>query len=771
MAALLYFISAAAILGLTHRYFIALTRGAALALLLLPLCFTGRALLTDRIYAPVEMPYIAQPFGDHAQEMGVGRPHNGGISDIAFQMIPWREATRRALASSEWPLLNPFELCGDVLAGGGQPAVFSPFTLIACILPTPFSFTYTGSIAFFIAALGAFLFARELGCSVVASMFAAAAWIFSRPVALLILWPLGFAWTLLPFVLAATHRLVHVPGRRSVAVLTVALSLEILAGHPETLLHVVALGVVYGLLELLSVRRGVWRVTAGAAIAGALALGLTSIYLFPLFDAVPQTSAHSIRERFAQIPLRTPQGYSREMIVNDFFPWLRSPRAPLPEGTTSGSIVLALAIYAICFVRTRATLFFALLLAFGVLAGAGAWPVAHWLHALPLFGRAFNERLGVVVPLAAAILAAFAIDRFDRRRVAIMLGGVFLVSAVVAKIDPGPELDVARLVAEIIPLGLACAVLFVLRARTPVLHAALLALILVQRLVADGSLVPTNDPRIAYPRWALLRPMEQQGEPFRVAGKGGALLPNTATMYGFEDVRGHTPIVMARLDETFSMWSGYDAGFHSIRDLSRPFLSMMNVRFALLDVSDPIPPGWRNVTYEIYTRLIENEHVLGRAFVPRTVRIGLPRQQVLDEMAAETDFGERAWLAIDDRPHEQANGSAEISTRRAGLGLEIDVTKHGDGFIVISEAAWNGWRAFLDGKRVPVLGANHAFLSVFVPDGHHKVVLRYMPRAFVLGKRITFGTLAMIALIWSAVAMRPLLERRHGRRTPDLTPP
>src|ERR1700675_4494060 len=157
MAALLYFTSAAVILGLTHRYFISLTRGAALALLLLPLCFTGRAILTDRIYAPVEMPYIAQPFGDHARELGVGRPHNSAISDIAFQMIPWREATRRALAKSEWPLLNPFEMCGDVLAGGAQPAVFSPFTLIACILPTPLSFTYTGAIAFFIAGLGAFV--------------------------------------------------------------------------------------------------------------------------------------------------------------------------------------------------------------------------------------------------------------------------------------------------------------------------------------------------------------------------------------------------------------------------------------------------------------------------------------------------------------------------------------------------------------------------------------------------------------------------------------
>ncbi|MGZ8853695.1 MAG: YfhO family protein, partial [Thermoanaerobaculia bacterium] len=80
------------------------------------------------------------------------------------------------------------------------------------------------------------------------------------------------------------------------------------------------------------------------------------------------------------------------------------------------------------------------------------------------------------------------------------------------------------------------------------------------------------------------------------------------------------------------------------------------------------------------------------------------------------------------------------------LGLEIDVTKHGHGFVVISEAAWNGWRAYLDGKRVSVHRANHAFLSVFVPEGHHTVVLRYMPRSFVVGRAITFLTLALIVI-------------------------
>ena len=69
-----------------------------------------------------------------------------------------------------------------------------------------------------------------------------------------------------------------------------------------------------------------------------------------------------------------------------------------------------------------------------------------------------------------------------------------------------------------------------------------------------------------------------------------------------------------------------------------------------------------------------------------------------------------------------------------------------DGFIVISDAALPGWRAYLDGRRVKLLTANHAFLAVYVPAGEHRLRLQYLPQSFVVGRTISFATLALIAL-------------------------
>jgi uncharacterized membrane protein YfhO len=60
---------------------------------------------------------------------------------------------------------------------------------------------------------------------------------------------------------------------------------------------------------------------------------------------------------------------------------------------------------------------------------------------------------------------------------------------------------------------------------------------------------------------------------------------------------------------------------------------------------------------------------------------------------------------------------------------------------VISDTAWNGWRAYIDGRRVQMQQANGGFLAVYVPQGRHALRVVYWPESFVRGRAITFATL------------------------------
>jgi hypothetical protein len=766
MTVTLYLLTAGLLLGITHKFVAPLTRWAALVLLLIPLAFTGRALLTGRVYAPVEMAFMTEPLNAYRTEVGAPLPQNGMLSDIAFQMTPWRQALRQAIAEHEWPLWNRFEGCGDVLAGAAQAAPFSPFTLIALLLPVAASFGYTASIAFFIAAIGTFLLARDFECSELASLVAAAIFTFSAPMALQILWPLGFAWAFLPLVLLAVRRVVVAPSIRSVSILTIVLTLEVLTGHPETLLHVTFLGGIYGVYELL--RRG--RASRGRAIAYAVAAGvvallLTAIALLPFLEASPQTAEHFVRaEIYAKSPLRISPGRISAALLSDLLPFARqSFRQFLVARADAGSIALALALFAGRGSRKRERWFFAILGVICLMASAEVWPVAQLLHRLPLLKLAMNDRLASAVPLCVGILSAFAVDAISDRAGVVMAALLILLAAGASGMRTG-SIDVPRFVAEIAPLAIAAVIVLFARNRT-LIAPSLLALVLLQRMISDGALVPANDPNVAFPPIALFRPMQSIREPFRIVATGPALFPNTATMYGLEDARVMSAMSLNLLMDTFPAWcrrGGY--GFNQIDDLTRPMLSMLNIRFAVIRDNDPIPDGWRDVVTDHGSRLIENTRVLPRAFVPRNVRIGVSND--VEDMTAATDFAETAWLDVAGVAHDAPNGPGKLTIRHRKLGFRIDASMERSGYVVISEAAWKGWRADVDGHPSRIVHANHAFLGVFVPAGQHTIKLAYLPQSFVIGRAITFGTLALIGL---AIALRILMKRR-GRQVSSAKP-
>jgi hypothetical protein len=741
---ILYAATALALLWLADRFVIPISRGAAVALLLLPLCFTGRALLTGRVYAPLEMPYMVRPLLDYRADMHLGPPHNNHLGDIAFHILPWREATRRALADGEWPLFNRYILCGDNLAATGQPAVYSPFTLIACLLPAPISFTYTGAIGFFLAGFSAFLFARVLDRSMLASIVAAIGYMFSAPLALHVLFPLGTAWALCPLVLAATRLVVRSPGVRSGGFLTVALALLIFAGHPETVLHVAAIGAAYGLFE----RPGI-KAVATAICAGAIALLLTAIYLLPLLDAVPKTGEYIVRSMmYARGPLRIPSGFVHAAGISDVFPFfrVRFQQFLLPRAE-AGSILLALAVFAIWRVRTREVWFFAAALVIGFMAGTNAWPVAQILHRLPLFDTALNDRLSSLVPLSLAMLAAYAIDNWSPRHAAAAMGALLVVIAIAAIALPGP-IDVPRLFAETVPLTVAA---FLALIRTEWAITAIVAMLLVQRTIADGGLVPVHSPDVAYPRIPIIQSMRSD-TPFRVIGTGEVFLANTPTMYALESPLGSAATTLAEYAELYPLWRPFGA----VTDLSRPILSLMNVRYAVTELATPVPDGWHVATVDRASQLLENDRVLPRAFVPRYVRFGVAKKDEVDQIAAESDFRERAWLAVDIPQQEHPNGPGTATTVPAKSGFDVQVKMQNAGYVVISESAWPAWRAYVDGRRVKTIRADHAFLGVYVPAGQHRVRLRFLPQSFVIGRALSFATLLLAAL---ALVLFPMLPR------------
>jgi hypothetical protein len=714
---------------------------AAAALLLLPLCFTGGALIAGDSYGGAALAFDSEPLASYRADYGMEGPHDPALADVHGVVIPWRAAVRWAWRNGEWPLWNPFAGCGEPLAGSAQSAPYSWIELATLLAPLPQSFTLSVSLVFLLAAAGAFLLAGHLGCREVAAFFAAASFAFCNYVVFWNAWPLGATVAWLPLVVLVAWRLIAAPGPGRAVVLGVVLAQVLLAGHPESALHVVVIGALAGLVELVGAvgagrRRDVARALGWAGAGGALALGLAALFLLPVADALLQSRQWSARAGTHAVIHQTDWQYTRGALLADVAHFAfglpgrgESPERPpwLIPGSSLylGSLVLPLALFGLARSRARQRWLLAGLLLFGLLAGAkvpGFFPL---LGRLPLFEVSLNERLVFVAAFALALLAALgveaalAVDR-PRRLGAWLAGALAAYGALFAWLIPRlvevgipHAVVVAQSLAAVLPLALGALALVVpLRLeRAGVARACvLLGLLLAARVVEAGWMYDRTPAAAFFPRVEPLDrlaaldergDLEVRDQPYRVVGYGRTLLPNSATLYGLEDARTYNALHLKRFAETWPLWSEPVMSFWylELTDIASPFLAFLNARFLIAPRTMAFDRPWSRDGGARGIRLFSNNRVLPRAFVPERVLRAGSATETIAAMSRESDFAARAWIEHDEVPVAGAdNGGGSVVARRRGSGYRLDVELERAAWIVVSETAWRGWRATARGE-------------------------------------------------------------------------
>lgn len=797
----------------------------ATVLALLPLPFTGRALLSGRVYAPLDMLFELEPWA--SMKEAPASIHNLNAGDVTWQIVPWHQAVRWSWDPTrgggwDWPLWNPFMIAGDLLQGSAQSAPYHPLNFLSLLLPLELSLTFQATAIFFAGALAAFLWTRELGCRPAAALLGAAGWTFCGFLVFWLLWPLGATVAVFPLLTLGVRRVVRRPGARSASILGVALAWVLLGGHPQSMLFVVALAALYGLAEL---GRRAWRhrwptprtlrddagpsspwkrllrPVGWAVAAGAAAGSLAAIHLLPIVQALPQSVHYDLRRRIWEgvdrsAPLADALGRMLTAALPHRFglTW-RGEQIPIPgdffvppSSAYVGSVLFGLVLYAI-WRRPSAGRLALLTVAFvGIAAGASLPGVTHVLTALPVFDLTVHRRWVFAGAWALSTLAALGAEswarnpREDRTRLlvshaAALTGVTFLVWENWSEMATG-GLSQAFLWRHgawlLVPPALAVAVLWPrirVGADAERRLLALLLLLVIQRSGEAGDRYPTLDRELSYPRPPLLELLPDDldhpdGGPARFVATGLAMTPNSGVFWGLEDVRGYQPMALRRFAQTYPLWTERTIFINRVDSLEPHFLDLLGVRWAVEDADVSPPPGWRSLGVWKELRVLENLEAFPRAFVPEEVRLdGPPTLTALRRASEEGSLRRVAFVdtPAEDRSHPPlvANGPGTVTTRRVKpTALRLDADLEDDAWVVVVEPAFEGWRASeVDtGEEIPLHRADHAFLALRLPTGEHDVLLRFLPRSFVVGRWISGAALFVLLLLW-------VMRRRMPRST------
>jgi hypothetical protein len=774
MAFALYAVLTLLVLEIASRALLRISLRDRAVLALLPLIETGEALLRGRVLGPIDLAWMREPLASMRASAGVELRSPVILYDQWCQIIPWRQAVRAAFQAGEWPLWNPFVLSGEPLLGAASPAVFHPVQVASLLLPLPMAITFAAAATLGLAALCMYLLSRDLGVRAEVALFAGAAWSYGAFHLFWLGWPVALASSTVPLLVLAARRSALAPGIASAATLAFAWMLLFLGGSPEIALPA---GLLAGALFLgqVAVRCADRRAALLSAAAGTvLGLALSAVQLLPFLEALPQTAELEARQSDNGAGLSAADGRtSADLLAEHFLPFalgvdpagMRVQRALEPARATSwiGSVGLAAALYGFAAGRSRwrwaLAGSFVLGVSFAIYLPA-AIEVAKALPGLSLL----RPRYGVLwAAFATSLLAALGLEaalQAARRRGFLLacLGAAIAIAG--ALIFVAPRLA-GRGVAANQAMGLALAAAFPLalvaaavagRAKALVILALAAGGMLAERQIEMGGYYRSFPVEQFYPAIAPLDELAQRRGEGRIVALGRAVLhPNTPTMWGLQDVRGYDPMALGRLVETYPIWAP-----GSPRQISRlaalhPFLSFLNVRFALATSPVALLPDWSKSSEGPGWTLYENASPLSRLFCPSRVRTGGSPAERLRDLAVRTDFRELAWIeSAGTSAAETANGPCELAAETRGFGYGVVTDCAQDAWIATSIPSWRGWRASAAGAALPTGIANHAFVAVRVPAGRHEIELAYRPRSFFVGGILTVGAMVLLAaLVWT----------------------
>jgi Bacterial membrane protein YfhO len=253
--------------------------------------------------------------------------------------------------------------------------------------------------------------------------------------------------------------------------------------------------------------------------------------------------------------------------------------------------------------------------------------------------------------------------------------------------------------------------------------------------------------------------------------------------YGHEMATGYDPIINDRY-KTFSGIDEAGRSFHldmlQARDRT---LDLLNVHYVL--VSPPIfetaasgalsdRTRWREVDerspFESYRnyRIFENLNALPRAWLVDQVKVAYEGDQhklIRGEVTTtgERDFDPRTTALVD---HETAGKLDERLLKSAGrdavlqtsppriiernetrMVIQADAAK--PSVLVLSEIAYPGWEAEVDGKATELMRVNYDLRGVALGAGNHRIELIYRPRSVIIGAAVSLITaVCLLSGIW-----------------------
>ncbi|MDW7983135.1 MAG: YfhO family protein [Acidobacteriota bacterium] len=386
------------------------------------------AFFLGHVPTAIDIAHAYWPVFRRPGDSGLRIPKNSHMMDIVI-FETWYDLGRRALRQGEFPLWSPWDGCGVPLMANMQSAVFYPGTWFVYLLGPRRGLALLYAFKLFWIGLFTYMYLRTTGVSTAPALLGGFGFMFSGPSVGWLYWPLASNFFFIPLSLWIIEKFLILEYRpyRFLGFYALGWAMAFFGGHPETLLHISALGAFYCLIG--SGTRGWKRLFAHMGILGMahlIGLSVAAVQLFPALEYLWHSFEWTARQEWAH-----PPAINWRLIIGSFLPdfygnpsgtpiryyapFLSRALGPSFVGNyndvTGGYVGITLLLLGLTGVAALVrkdpyVAFFTLALSvIGLVVYRG--PLLYWVvNRLPLFSRSWNMRLVLLISFCLVVLAS-----------------------------------------------------------------------------------------------------------------------------------------------------------------------------------------------------------------------------------------------------------------------------------------------------------------------------------------------------------------------------
>ncbi len=735
-------------------------------------------------------------------------------ADSVRQIYPWKEFALNQIKKGEFPLWNPYTFSGQPLLANFQSSVFYPLTGFYFLTDPKNAWILLIVLQPFLGGIFMYLAIRSFSISKIPSLFGAVAFMLSS---YLITWMengnVTHSYIWLPLIIYSINKYHEKSKTRFALLMTISLSMAILAGHPQTTIYLYISALIYWLYKFKFSQGGLLR----------LALITISSFLLVAVQLVP--TYHFYKLSPISLPFSTyafdlgimPFKNLITFFASDFFGhpannnfWSQSYGDFTPY---FGVIPLVFALWAIYKLRKYKFVIFATITSLFFILSAVNGPITYVIKVfrLPLIDSTTPSRFISISIFFLIILAAFGfedlIKNFQNKgylrrflKFLIPIAGVYLLLWIFAIsgqyfLQPKETWLINLAVTRrnlILPTGMFLAIplgILILQRAQKLMKLkkeifkyiyilGIFTMVLMGGIYYTNKFLPVAPKKFIFPDHPLFYWLKNNAGIDRFYGGGTAHIDfNFPTHYQVYAVEGYDTLRYSRYAELLaSSFSGQVPETYLRSDAVVPneengyrrrLFDLLGVKY-LLDKEDNPKTGldwhyerfpndkvsgfWQYDKFQVYLR----ETALPRIFMTTKYHVAKNDQEIINKIY-DSNFNLETLILEQEPPIQITDLASEITVPKV-LNYEpnkivIDFESDYNSLLFISDTYDPDWQVTIDGRKTPLLRAHYALRGVAVPSGFHSVRFNYEPKSFKMGSAVSLASIGGL-LIGSLIFWR-----------------